>query len=230
MENMNVFLRLEKGQGVEGYKETEEIYLNKESTVIGRPSSAGDTDIVIRDDYVSRGHLTIFYSAKEQQFFLKERDNGTPNGTYVDGNEIEPGKAYPLKDGDIIGVAFHSGEYRVVFRFRESPGTLTGIKEGGDPVDKGLVVDTEARKVYVDGKEVGLRKKEFDLLAYLYRKRGKACEKNEIAEEVWVDEKGYVSDETIDTNIHRIRMQIEPDPANPKYIVTLRNFGYRLEP
>ncbi|MFC2069977.1 winged helix-turn-helix domain-containing protein [Chloroflexota bacterium] len=229
MENKNVFLRLEKGQGVESYKESEEIYLNKESTVIGRPSPANSPDIIIRNDYVSRGHLSIYFSDEEQQFFLKERDSGTPNGTYIDGKQVEPGRAYPLKDGDLIGVALHDEDYSVIFRFRESPGTLPGNRDIGDLSKKGLAVNIGARVVLLNGKEVNLRKKEFDLLAYLYRNRGKACSKSEIAENVWVEEKGYVSNETIDQNIHRIRQNIESDPANPKYIILLRNYGYRLE-
>lgn len=232
-EETNVFLRLEKGR-VEEYGESEEIPLSTDVTIIGRPPTGSGPDVEIpdvkiRDDYVSRGHIKIYYSYDERCFMVQERDIGTKNGTFINEEQIEQGRAYPLKDGDLVGLAKVGEDYRVVFRFRESEGTLPGFAELEKPPAKGLTVDLEARRVWVDGKEIPLRRKEFDLLAFLYQNRGKACSKNEIAEKVWVEERGIVSDETIDQNIHRIRQGIEPDPSNPQYIVTLHHYGYRLD-
>jgi DNA-binding response OmpR family regulator len=81
----------------------------------------------------------------------------------------------------------------------------------------------------MNGTEIPLRRKEFDLLAFLYVNRGKACSKNEIAEGVWVEEGGIVSQETIDTDVFRIRQRIEPDPSHPRHVVTLPSYGYRLD-
>ena len=227
------FLRLEKGR-VDGYAESQEIPLGTDMVVIGRPPLPGDPDtehpdVGIRDDYVSRGQARVLYSRDDEGYLLEEREAGTKNGTFVNGERVEPGKSYPLKDGDFIGLALVGGEFRVVFRFRESAATLTNADMVETMPSSGLSVDTRARRVWVDGKEISLRRKEFDLLAYLYQNRGKACSKDEIAQGVWVDEGGIVSQETIDTNIFRIRERVEADPSHPRYVVTLPRYGYRLD-
>lgn len=233
MELKTGYLRLEKGR-VEGFEESQEIPLSTDITVIGRAPPYGDPDaevpdVKIRDDYISRSHIRIYYSYDGERFFAQERDTGTKNGTFINGEEIEPGKPHALKDGDFLGLAKVSGEFRVVFRFRESIATLNeqAIPERA-PIG-GLIVDQRARRVWVDGKEVALRRKEFDLLAFLYENRGRACSKDEIAEKVWADERGIVSQETIDTDIYRIREGIEPEPSSPRYLITLPRYGYRLD-
>ena len=112
--------------------------------------------------------------------------------------------------------------------FRENDNTLLSPSAFESPSTP-LTIDVKARRVSISGQEIRLRKKEFDLLAYLFQNQGVACSKDEIAEVVWADEQGIVSQETIDTNIHRIRDKIESDPTKPKYIVTLPRYGYRLD-
>lgn len=194
-------------------------------------------DIVIMDDYVSKEHLKIYFSHSVKSYIVEERARGTPNHTFINEKQIEPGKPYSLSDGDEIGVAKVHGEYRLVFRFRKSGekgiDTLHGFDESADHPKRSLKVDIEARTVLLDGKEINLRKKEFDLLAYLYQRHGKACSRDEIAMNVWKgkdgEKDGVISEETIDTTVHRIREVIEPDSLNPKYIKTIRNFGFRLD-
>jgi hypothetical protein len=227
------FIRLEKGR-VDGYEQSQEIPLSTDVTVVGRPpvSSGPDAeipDIRVRNDYVSRGHLKIYYSYDDRCYMIRERDAGTQNGTFINDKQIEPGQPYKLKDGDLIYIAKVGEDYQVVFRFRESENTLLGKVEGGEKVERELRIDLKARRVWAAGKEVPLRKKEFDLLAFLYQKKGEACSRDEIAENVWAEEKGVVSEETIDTNIHRIREAIEPEPLKPRYIITLPRYGFRLD-
>jgi hypothetical protein len=232
-EATNAFLRVERGR-VEEYRESEEIPLGIDVTVIGRHSRSTGAqhehpDVRIKDDYVSRGHLRIYYSYEHACFLLKEPDTGTKNGTFINGERIQPGMPCKLKNGDLIGLAKVGGDYRVIFRFRASEGTLRAISQAAKPLTPGLKVDPGARRTWVDGKEVPLRKKEFELLAFLYQNSGRACSKNEIAEKVWAEESGIVSEETIDQNIHRIRKEIEQDLSNPRYIRTLPRYGYRLD-
>ncbi len=232
-EGTNNFLRLEKGR-VEGFKEGDEIPLGTDLVLIGRPprragSDVEIPDIKIADDYVSRGHIKIYYSHDKGCFMLQEREGGTPGGTFIAGKQVQPGIPNPLVDGDLIGLAKIGEEHRVVFRFRTGEGTLLGFAGPEKQAAKGLAVDLVARIVWLDGKEVYLRKKEYDLLAFLYQNKGKACSKDLIAEKVWVEEEGIVSQETIDQNIHRIRQGIEADLASPRYIKTLRGYGYRLD-
>lgn len=86
----------------------------------------------------------------------------------------------------------------------------------------GLCLDMDFKRCTVDGKEVKLVKKEFELLAYLIRHRGKICSREQILSRVWSDEV-VVLDRTIDVNITRLRSKIG---VYGSYIVTRSGFGY----
>ena len=86
----------------------------------------------------------------------------------------------------------------------------------------GLCLDLEFKRCTVDGEEVKLARKEFELLAYLIQHRGKICSREQILSRVWSDEV-VVLDRTIDVNITRLRSKIG---AYGSYIVTRSGFGY----
>lgn len=86
----------------------------------------------------------------------------------------------------------------------------------------GLCLDLEFKRCTVDGQEVKLARKEFELLAYLIQHRGKICSREQILNRVWSDEV-VVLDRTIDVNITRVRSKIG---AYGSYIVTRSGFGY----
>lgn len=86
----------------------------------------------------------------------------------------------------------------------------------------GLCLDLEFKRCTVDGEEVKLARKEFELLAYLIHHRGKICSREQILNRVWSDEV-VVLDRTIDVNITRVRSKIG---AYGSYIVTRSGFGY----
>ncbi len=86
----------------------------------------------------------------------------------------------------------------------------------------GLCLDLEFKRCTVDGIEVKLARKEFELLAYLIRHRGKICSREQILSHVWSNEV-VVLDRTIDVNITRLRSKIG---AYGSYIVTRSGFGY----
>ena len=86
----------------------------------------------------------------------------------------------------------------------------------------GLSVDLEFKRCTVDGEEVKLARKEFELLAYLIQHRGKICSREQILSRVWSDEV-VVLERTIDVNITRLRSKIG---AYGSYIVTRSGFGY----
>ena len=87
---------------------------------------------------------------------------------------------------------------------------------------EGLQLDLEFKRCLVDGLEVKLAKKEFELLAYLISHRGKICSREQILNRVWSDEV-VVLDRTIDVNITRVRSKIG---TYGSYIVTRSGFGY----
>ena len=87
---------------------------------------------------------------------------------------------------------------------------------------EGLQLDLEFKRCIVDGAEVKLARKEFELLAYLISHRGKILSREQILSRVWSDEV-VVLDRTIDVNITRLRSKIG---AYGSYIVTRSGFGY----
>jgi two-component system phosphate regulon response regulator PhoB len=86
----------------------------------------------------------------------------------------------------------------------------------------GLLLNLEFKRCIVDGVEVKMAKKEFELLAYLIQQRGKICSREEILCRVWSDEV-VVLDRTIDVNITRVRQKIGHYGS---YIVSRSGFGY----
>lgn len=87
---------------------------------------------------------------------------------------------------------------------------------------EGLCLDLEFKRCTVDGEEVKLARKEFELLAYLISHRGKICSREQILSRVWSDEV-VVLDRTIDVNITRLRSKIGNYGS---YIITRSGFGY----
>jgi hypothetical protein len=95
---------------------------------------------------------------------------------------------------------------------------------------EGVQVDVESGKVWVDGQEIPtLTELEYRLLLLLYGQLDKISDKYQIVEAVWGEEYiDQVDDARIDKLLSRLRAKIEPDPRNPRYIITVRGRGYRL--
>src|ERR1051326_520857 len=90
-----------------------------------------------------------------------------------------------------------------------------------------LVVDVDRRDAYCQGTGAHLTEREFELLHLLARHRDKALATEWIFENVW----GYDAElgvKTLAVYVRRIRSKIEPDPDNPRYLVTVRGYGYKL--
>jgi two-component system response regulator RegX3 len=102
-------------------------------------------------------------------------------------------------------------------------GSADGVLEAG-PVR----MDVERHVVAVENEQVSLPLKEFDLLEYLLRNAGRVLTRGQLIDRVWGSD--YVGDtKTLDVHVKRLRAKIEPDPANPKYLLTVRGLGYKLE-
>jgi DNA-binding response OmpR family regulator len=89
-------------------------------------------------------------------------------------------------------------------------------------------LETSARRLIRAGADVPLSPKEFELLAYLAANAGRALSRDRIMTSVW----GYdcrVTPRSIDRFINALRNKIEPDPADPRYLRTVREFGYKFE-
>jgi two-component system, OmpR family, response regulator RegX3 len=89
-------------------------------------------------------------------------------------------------------------------------------------------MDVERHIVSVDGESVRLPLKEFELLEFLLRNAGRVLTRGQLIDRIWGAD--YVGDtKTLDVHIKRLRAKIEPDPAQPVYLLTVRGLGYKFE-
>jgi two-component system response regulator RegX3 len=115
---------------------------------------------------------------------------------------------------------------RAVLRRRE-------VHEQSEPNDEiieqgPILMDVDARRCFVDGEEIKLRKKEFALLRLLLENPGRVLTREVLIDRVWGND--YVGDtKTLDVHIKRLRSLIEGDPKAPTHITTVRGVGYRFE-
>ena len=98
-----------------------------------------------------------------------------------------------------------------------------GAVEGGP-----IRMDVERHALSVNGEAVSMPLKEFELLEFLMRNSGRVLTRGQLMDRIWGSD--YVGDgKTLDVHVKRIRSKIEPDPANPVYLTTVRGLGYRFE-
>ena len=89
-------------------------------------------------------------------------------------------------------------------------------------------MDVERHTVTVSGVATPLPLKEFELLEMLLRNAGRVLTRMQLIDRVWGSD--YVGDtKTLDVHVKRLRAKIEPDPANPRHILTVRGLGYKFE-
>ncbi len=90
-----------------------------------------------------------------------------------------------------------------------------------------LLLDIERFEVYVNGKNVDLTLREFEVLKFLATEPGQVISREELLEKVWGYE--YYGDiRTVDVTVRRIREKIEKDTSNPKILMTKRSVGYYI--
>jgi hypothetical protein len=185
---------------------------------IGRDNA---NDLIIDHPLASRRHARL--ERDENGYFVRDLDS--TNGTYVNGDRVEG--ARPLHNQDLIWVA----DVEIVFSDPEA------TQKGPLPIEvlkrvraaeEGLRLDSRAKEIYISGKllDPPLTVKEFQLLELLYTHKGQVISKDEIAKNVW-DYEVYDYN-AIDALVYRLRQRVETDPGNPRFIVTVRGFGYKL--
>jgi DNA-binding response OmpR family regulator len=144
-------------------------------------------------------------------------------------DEVDRIAGLELGADDYISKPFSLGEFlarvRAIMR-RSERQPRAGARE---VLEAGaLRVDTSSRRAWREGGELTLPQKEFDLLACLIRNRGIALSRDLLLERVWGLD--FIGDSrTVDVHIRWLREKIEPDPAKPRYIQTVRGVGYRFE-
>jgi len=112
---------------------------------------------------------------------------------------------------------------RAVLRRGQDTELLPDILEAS-----GVRMDVERHEVSVNGKRIKLALKEFELLEMLLRNAGRVMTRGQLIDRIWGSD--YVGDtKTLDVHIKRLRTKIEPDAANPRYLITVRGLGYKFE-
>jgi DNA-binding response OmpR family regulator len=181
--------------------------LANEAITIGR---GVENDIVVTSRRVSREHARVERKGRHAILI----DLGSTNGTFLNGERVLA--PVELRDGDTVSIgdvvlAFHDPEST----FLETPFPM-------------LEVDVAAGLVRVDRRAIALSPKEFALLAHLYEKRGQVCSKDDIGSAVWPEYHDGVYDYQIENLVRRLRSRLEPDPADPQLLLTVRGRGYKL--
>lgn len=161
---------------------------------------------------------------------LRTRPNGVPIIMLTArGDEADRILGLQLGADDYLSKPFSPRE--LVLRVRSVLRRVGGGPAGVPPevlVDGGLVVETGPRVARLHGRELTLTVREFDLLTHLMRHPARAFRRAELLEQVWGWTFGDQS--TVTVHVRRLREKVEPDPANPRRIVTVWGVGYRYEP
>lgn len=144
-------------------------------------------------------------------------------------SEIDKVVGLELGADDYVTKPFSSRELvariRAVLRRRvpDAPATEGATLQAGN-----IVMDVDRHVVTVDGGEVKLPLKEFELLEVLLRNSGRVMTRSQLIDRVWGSD--YVGDtKTLDVHVKRLRSKIEENPAEPSRLVTVRGLGYKLE-
>ncbi len=196
--------------------QTREIVWEDALLSVGRDSS---NDIVIEHQLASRRHAR--FEKDDAGCYVHDLDS--TNGTFINGEKVEGSSLLHNNDevwiGDTI-IVFHDPEATV----KGTPPPM--VRQVPVVSRESIRVDTRAKEVYLRGKvlEPPLTAKEFQLLELLYQRKGEVLSKEQIAKNVW-DYEVYDYN-AIDALVYRLRHRIEVDPTNPKYLVTVRGFGY----
>jgi DNA-binding response OmpR family regulator len=115
---------------------------------------------------------------------------------------------------------------RIKALLRRAYGELADTQAGRVLRRSDLVIDLERRRVTRDGERIALTTTEFDLLRHLAARPGRVYTRAQLLELVRDYEALDQDERTINVHISHIREKIEPDPAQPRYIVTVRGVGY----
>lgn len=105
--------------------------------------------------------------------------------------------------------------------------SMQGVQPSNLLSAHGVELDVERRLVTVEGTEVHLRLKEFELLHVLLTGRGRVMERSVLLDRVWGEDE-YIDAGTVDVHIRRLREKVEENPSRPERILTVRGVGYKF--
>ncbi len=137
----------------------------------------------------------------------------------------------------VVGLELGADDYVTKpFSHRELVARIRAVLRRGIDVElvpdvvesSGVRMDVERHEVSVNGHRVKLALKEFELLEMLLRNAGRVMTRGQLIDRIWGAD--YVGDtKTLDVHVKRLRSKLEADPANPRYLITVRGLGYKFE-
>jgi len=167
--------------------------------------------------------------------------SGTDVCKYIRTKSNTPVIMLTAKDTEIdkvVGLELGADDYVTKpFSTRELLARIKAVLRRGGEMESDFVgavevgpirMDVERHVLSVNGESVAMPLKEFELLEFLMRNSGRVLTRGQLMDRVWGS--NYVGDgKTLDVHVKRIRSKIEPDPANPVHLTTVRGLGYRFE-
>ena len=118
---------------------------------------------------------------------------------------------------------------RAVERRLELAGNKQSESTSGEEIRVGsLIAYPKNYRVTKDGEELNFTKKEFELLIYFMERQNRIIGRDELMNSIWQDDMYHLS-RTVDIHVSHLREKIEDDPKKPKYIKTVRGFGYKFQ-
>jgi two-component system response regulator RegX3 len=158
------------------------------------------------------------------------RDSDVPI-LILTARDTEADKVAGLELGadDYVTKPFSMRELQARVRAQVRRRQMSGVLGDSSEVLRGgtIELDIDAHEAKVEGRPVSLRPREFDLLESLMRRKGRLATRELLIDEVWGS--SYFGDtKTLDVHIKRLRQKVEPDPAHPRHIVTVRGLGYKF--
>jgi two-component system response regulator RegX3 len=173
-------------------------------------------------------------------------DIGLPDGSGLDVcRELRASSSVPIiilsargEEADrVVGLELGADDYvvkpfsarEVIARIRAVLRRTSAPAAAADgPIEIGGVrLDPARRSVFLDGDPVELARKEFDLLALLMREAGAVVSRERLIDEVW-DVNWFGSTKTLDVHVSALRKKLDDDPADARYIHTVRGVGFRF--
>jgi DNA-binding response OmpR family regulator len=138
----------------------------------------------------------------------------------------------------VLGLELGADDYVVKpFSPRELAARVRSVLRRARPVASSarlqfgeLVIDGPTREASVRGAVVELTPKEFDLLAFLAASPRQVFSRGQLLEQVWDSSADYQDPSTVTVHIRRLRLKLEADPEDPRWLKTVWGVGYRFEP
>lgn len=146
------------------------------------------------------------------------------------GTETDRIVGLELGADDYVVKPFSSAEVAARIRAVLRRASATAPTAAAERIEAdGLVIDLAARTVELDGTELTLSRKEFDLLARLAGDAGRTVTRDALMRDVW-DENWFGSTKTLDVHVAAVRRHLGDDATAPRFIHTVRGVGFRFAP